>query len=193
MATPGGYRSSLTSLLAFALAVVTVTLLWGYAHAYSHGTLTVSVTDVADSEAGRASRPLELAFRDAAGHALARAARDTVAGGVYLSWPARYDCHSFELRAAFSSAARKAWDQCFAGQSRWIQSWIQRVAAVDARVGDCAISSVPARPERFRDAWWLWWSPNPHVGGPPYTNYSFNLRLDSRSCTPVNATQDTST
>lgn len=158
---------------------------WAYLHAASHATLSVTVIDVADSVHGGASAPVEVAFLDSGGSVLARAASDSTIGGIYLSSPAEYACHEVERRAAFSAEARRAWNRCFERQSRWIRAWIKKLAALDVRVGPCSLHQVRAPVDAYPDQWWLWWFPNPHVGGVPYTNYSIALRVDSRRCAVV--------
>ena len=158
---------------------------WAYLHAASHATLGVTVVDVADSAHGGAGAPVELALLNSGGSVLARAVSDSTIGGIYLSSPAEYACHEVERRAAFSAEARRAWDRCFERQSRWIRGWIKKVAAVDVRVGPCSLHQVRAPVDAYPDPWWLWWFPNPHVGGAPYTNYSIALRVDSRRCAMV--------
>ncbi|HSQ32748.1 MAG TPA: hypothetical protein VLN49_22990 [Gemmatimonadaceae bacterium] len=158
---------------------------WAYLHADSHATLGVTVIDVADSAHGGASAPVEVAFLDSGGSVLARAMRDSAIGGINLASPAEYACHEIERHAAFSAEARRDWDRCFERQSRWIPHWIKRVAALDVRVGPCSLHQVRAPVDKYPDPWWLWWFPNPHVGGAPYTNYSIALRVDSRRCASV--------
>jgi hypothetical protein len=155
----------------------------GYAFASTHGALSVYVLDVSDSAAHQAAAPLELSFRDSTGTVLARADAEPGSNVIYLTSPVVYACHGVETRAAFSLAARQEWDRCFARQSRWISTWIPRVASVDLRSRSCSIPHAPVSVSQLRDDWWLWWVPLRHVGGNPYTYYSINLRFDTAHCT----------
>jgi hypothetical protein len=155
----------------------------GYAFASTHGSLSVYVLDVSDSAAHQAAAPLEVSFRDSTGTVLARAAAEPSSNVIYLTSPVMSACHDVETRAALSLAARQEWDRCFARQSRWISTWIPRVASVDFRSRGCSIPHVPVSVSQLRDDWWLWWVPLPHVGGNPYTYYSIALRFDAARCT----------
>ncbi len=155
---------------------------WAYAHSRSHATLNISVADAADTGHARATAPVDLELLDASGSTLARATRDSTTGVIYLSWPPEYGCHAAERGAPFSIEAREDWNHCFERQSRWIARWIDRVSAIEMRMGPCSMRQAPPRIDRYPDAWWLWWFPNPHVGGAPYTNYFIYLRADSRRC-----------
>jgi hypothetical protein len=155
---------------------------WAYAHSRSHATLSISVADAGDTAHALATAPVDLEFLDASGSTLARATRDPSIGGVYLSWPPEYGCHAVERVATLSVEGRSDWKACFERQSRWIARWIDRVSVIDIRIGPCSMRQAPPRIDRYPDAWWLWWSPNPHVGGTPYTNYFIYLRADSRRC-----------
>jgi len=162
--------------------IAALVLLRGYAFASTHGSLSIQVLDVSDSAARPAAAPLELSFRDSAGLVLARAAAESSSNVIYLTSPVVYACHDVERRATFSLAARQEWDRCFARQSRWIPTWIASVASVDLQSGRCSISRAPVSVSQFRDNWWLWWVPLPHVGGNPYTYFSVDLRFDASHC-----------
>jgi hypothetical protein len=155
----------------------------GYAFASTHGSLSVYVLDVSDSAAHQAAAPLELSFRDSTGTVLARADAEPGSNVIYLTSPVVYACHGVETLAAFSLAARQEWDRCFARQSRWISTWINRAATVDFRSRGCSIPHVPVSVSQLRDNWWLWWVPMRHVGGNPYTYYRIALRFDPAHCT----------
>src|SRR5512146_95275 len=140
---------------------------WAYAHSRSHATLSISVADVVDTGHADATVPVDLDFVDASGSMLARATRDPSSGVVYLSWPPEYGCRAADRGARLSVEGQSDWRACFERQSRWIARWINRVSAIDVRIGPCSLRYSPPPIDRYRDAWWLWWFPNPHVGGAP--------------------------
>ncbi len=45
---------------------------------------------------------------------------------------------------------------------------------------------MPVLLEEFKDDWWLWWIPLPHIGGSPYTYFKLTLWIDSGNCRPAN-------
>ncbi len=152
-------------------------LLYGYWHVSSHGSLHISL-----------SRPLpdaELQFCNSAGTVLARAKATEPSGVVYLSHPASYACHDVEQRAPFSPQARKEWDACFERQSRWLVTWVRQIKYVNVKSGACQWREIPVSLSTYRDDWWLWWVPLPHIGGKPYTTFTTQITVDPVACPPA--------
>jgi hypothetical protein len=170
-------RALAASLLAAPVAV----LGYGSWFARTHGTLHVWVTESDRPPA----EPVAIRFLGPAGEVLAEAAGAPPHGTVAISSPSQYACADVERRAPFSAADRLEWDRCFERQSRWVPTWIGRVASVDVSSGSCSIRGMPVRVARHGGEWWLWWVPLPHVGGKPYTLFSVSIELDRKLCRPA--------
>jgi len=177
-------RGAWKALLVIAAVAVTA-LGWGYWHAASHGALDVLVYDLSlknDRQAyGRVSRA-ELAFMDAAGTVLANGSAGEPSGMVSIRHPAIGDCRREEREAFASAQAMQAWRQCFKTQSRWLMTWVPQARYATVDLGKCRIEKVPVSLEQFKEAWWLWWVPHPHIGGAPYTYFKFTLQIDAGKC-----------
>lgn len=172
-------------LVAVVLLAIAAVLGYGYWFGASHGALSVSVDDVSDRNHPHPVVPVELSFFDAKGTELAQASSSGPSGVIYVTSPAMYACHGVEERAPFSASAREEWDRCFEGQSRWVPTWIRRVAYVDLRSGRCAVRRLAPSISEYADDWWLWWVPLPHNGGKPYTSFSVVIAFDQSQCTPA--------
>lgn len=169
------------------LAAFAALLGWGWWHAHTHATVDLAVNDLALRTPHQGSGPLtsgELVLRDAAGQALAHGRLSEPYGVVVFTDSAAGDCDGLQSQATTSQAGRDAWQHCFAARSRWQAQWAARVAQASVATGRCDIGAVAVRAYRNVD-WWLWWVPLPHVGGTPYTSYSFRLRIDSARCAPA--------
>ena len=167
--------------IAFAFALIAVCLLaYGYWHAETHATMYVSLTDVSERNRYETIRDAELSFMDARGRVLAKAKAEGPYGGVELTEPARYACREFER--SHSGQAAADWQVCFERQSRWVAEWAPQVRSVMLRTGACLLN-MPAGMVKHSD-WWLWWVPLPHVGGTPYSSYSFSIAVDVENCAP---------
>jgi len=164
------------------LAIPISVLGYGYWFGMTHGSLSVDITDVSDREHPRPVAAAALALLNSEDRVLAEARAADPLGVVYLSSPEAYSCWDIERRAPFSVEARKAWDQCFARQSRWIPTWVRSVKFVDLRSGGCALRKIPVSVSEYPDTWWLWWVPLPHIGGKPYTWFTVSIRVDINRC-----------
>jgi hypothetical protein len=167
---------------AVVVSVAAAVLGYGYWHNATHGSLYVSVVDVADRERSTSVSDGEIALLDAGGAALATVATPPRYGAFVITAPAPYACHSVERQAPFSTQAFSEWQRCFEGQSRWLVTWIRKIRQADINVGDCRLRRVPVAVSEHADTWWLWWVPLPHIGGKPYTSFSIHLRLDTAGC-----------
>jgi hypothetical protein len=164
------------------LAIPISVLGYGYWFGATHGSLSVDVADVSDREHPRPVAAAALALLDSESRVLAEVRAADPLGVVYLSSPDVYSCWDIERRAPFSVEARKAWDQCFARQSRWIPTWIKSVKYVDFRAGPCSLQKIPVSVSEYPDTWWLWWVPLPHIGGKPYTWFRVSIKVDINRC-----------
>jgi hypothetical protein len=173
--------------VAFALAIAIITLARGYWFASTHGTLYVLVLDFSDPTDPRPLAPAELAFLDSTGRVLAHAVAEAPLGSVYVSSPPEYACRDVERRAAYSVDARRDWGRCFDRQSRWLATWVRRAKFVDVTSGSCSTHRAPILVTERVDAWWLWWVPLRHIGGPPFTCFQIDIRVDRSHCTIVPA------
>lgn len=174
-------RKLISSLALLAGAV----LGWGYWHVSTHATLYVSLNDVAlknDRQAYGRVLSADLMFLNAAGNMVARARAIEPYGVVTISHPEAGDCSRYEREAAFDSAARDAWRRCFKTVSRWLIEWVRNIRYATVTLKDCRIEKVPVSLREYREDWWLWWVPLPHLGGAPYTNFDLTLTLDSARC-----------
>jgi len=178
-------RGSRTTLLVLLLAVPAAVLAHGYWFAQTHGSLYISVSDVAERGRPKPVDGVGLRFRDAAGALLAEARSYPPYGTVYLTAPFEYACHEVEHRAPFSVSARGDWDRCFERQSRWVPTWIHRATSADLRSGPCTINGMPINVLEHGGEWWIWWVPLPHVGGKPYTLFSIYIQFDPLRCQTV--------
>ena len=160
-------------------------LAWGYWHVSMHGSLYVSLNDVAlknDKQAyGRVLRA-GIIFLNAAGNVLARARTAEPYGVAAVSHPETGDCSRYEREASFDTTAREAWQRCFRTVSLWLINWLRKIRYTTVILGDCRIEKAPVSVRAYKDDWWLWWVPRPHPGGSPYTNFDVTINLDSRHC-----------
>ncbi|MBI2841538.1 MAG: hypothetical protein HYX75_24745 [Acidobacteria bacterium] len=165
--------------------VAAATLAYGYWHVSSHASLYISVQDISDRKHPRPLLDVELRFLDFAGNELAQAKAEVPYGVVSVTQPAAYSCQELEKRAAFSPQAREQWGRCFERQSRWLMTWVRKAKYVDLKSGPCRIQRIPISVSEYRDSWWAWWVPLPHVGGKPYTGLSIYLTIDRDRCATV--------
>jgi len=164
------------------LFVVIAVLGYGYRFGATHGSLYISVMDVSDREHPEDVRPVQLSFLGSQGEVLAQAAGTKESIAIFISSPPTYSCREVEQRAPFSVAANEEWSRCFEQQSRWLPTWVRRAKAVDLRSNSCTIDRIPVSVSEHPDTWWLWWVPLRHIGGKPYTSFSFLILLDRNSC-----------
>jgi hypothetical protein len=169
-----------TSLVAAVIA--SGVLGYGYWFGATHGSLYISADDVSDPHAVRPDVPLALTFFDRSGRELVKAETLPPWNTIVLTAPAAYSCHAEETAAVSTPEARARWQTCFARQSRWLTSWIDRVNDVTLETTRCRLEHVPVDVETHPDTWWLWWVPLPHIGGKPYTSFDVHLMLDVATC-----------
>ena len=172
-------------LLAISALVIAAALGWGYWHAVTHASLNVSIHDVAlktDRQRYGHVTDAEIIFLDDAGNELARGGVHPPIGVFAIRHPQAGDCREYEIWTGSDAQAREAWRQCFQTISRWLVMWVEAAHRATVTVGSCRIADVPVSLQVYRDGWWLWWAPLPHVGGNPYTLYSLALTIDSAHC-----------
>ena len=161
-------------------ALAAAALGWGYWHLSTHAALHASVYDLAlknERQAYGEVKPAVIVFKDAAGSVLARGKVEAPLGLFSIEHPQVGDCRREEREQPHTG-----WKQCFETQSRWLASWVRQARSAEVSFAGCRIERVPVTLDEYRDAWWLWWVPVAHVGGPPYTSFHANLWVDSASC-----------
>ena len=163
------------------LVIAIIVLAYGYWFGKNHGSLYVMVMDVSDREHPKDIRSVELSFLDSSGNELAQAAGTEKSGAIFVSSPKVYSCRELEQRAT-SPQGEDDWAMCFERQSRWLTTWVRNVKSVDIRSSSCTIHRMPISVSEHPDTWWLWWVPLRHIGGKPYTFFSFTITFDQRSC-----------
>lgn len=159
------------------LALVASIPLWGYWRTTRSGDLYVTVHDVAlanDRQLSGWVTAGDLVFRDVAGRVLATGTADS-----RMTHPTLGDCRAEEERGG------AAWQTCFAGQSRWLMTWVRDARRAAVRLDSCTIENVPVAVEESRDQWWLWWVPHPHLDNSTRTHFRVRLWIDSANCTPA--------
>src|SRR5262245_22711780 len=164
------------------LLIVSGVLAYGYWFGVTHGSLYITVLDTSDREHPRDARPVQLLFRDSNGKVLAEAAAAGTGDPVSVSFPAIYSCRDIEKRSISSPEATKDWATCFERQSRWLPSWVRNATFVEIRSNSCTIRAMPLSVSEHPDTWWLWWVPLRHIGGKPYTSFSFLILFNGTSC-----------
>jgi hypothetical protein len=172
--------------LALLGALIVGVLGWGYWHVSTHGDVNVSLNDVGlknDRQLWGKVTAADLVLKDASGATLARAKAEPPLGIVWLQHPVVGDCRPEERQASSGDGA--AWRTCIGAKMRWVPAWIRQVRHVRVALDGCTIEQAPVTLEAYRDAWWLWWLPLPHVGGSPYTYYALAVWIDSRACRAV--------
>lgn len=172
-------------VLVGALAVVAAVLGWGYWHASSHAALSVSLYDLSlktDRQAYGQVLAADVVFKDAKGAALANGRAEKPLGLVSIDHPKVGDCRPEEREASLSREKMDAWDRCFKTKSQWTMTWVRQVRHASVNLGHCRINQTPVLLEESSDDWWLWWIPNPHIGGWPYTHFRLSLWIDSANC-----------
>jgi hypothetical protein len=159
-----------------------VVLAYGYWFGRTHGALYISVLDL--SNAGRVEdvKPVRLSFLDVNGRFLAEASTSEPFGGISVSAPADYSCQEIERQTVQSTGLQQQWASCFERQSRWLPGWVRDARSVDVWLKSCTLQHLPVAVSEHPDTWWLWWVPLRHIGGKPYTSFSFTVQLDRRAC-----------
>ena len=172
-----------------ALAVLAVLIAaglgWGYWQARTRGALHVALYDVAlktDRQLYGERRVGEIAFTDEAGTVLATSNAGPPHGVFSIRHPTVGDCRREERAATTDPGGMSAWNQCFATQSRRLPTWVRRVRYAEVKTGECRVERTPVERREYRDRWWLWWVPLPHIGGSPYTYFTLSVWIDSRAC-----------
>jgi hypothetical protein len=173
----------------YALALVGVLIVavlgWGYWHVTTHADVNVYVNDVAlknDRQLYGEVPTADLELRDGGGALLARARVDRPQHLVSIEHPAVGDCGREERQASQGADGLAAWRRCYETKSRWFSTWVRRVRSARVALPGCTVESAPVSLDVFRDAWWLWWVPLPHVGGHPSTYVTLSVWVDGASC-----------
>jgi len=162
-----------------------VVLGWGYWHMVTHATLNLSLHDVSlktDRQAYGQIVNADIVFMNADGAVLATGEMREPYGILSFANPEIDDCSRYEREASSNADSRQSWQRCFQVMSRWLTTWVRRVRYATVTMKDCRIEKLPVLLEEYRESWWIWWVPLPHIGGKPYTYFSLTLRVDSLHC-----------
>lgn len=180
--TQSGHMDKVKVLLVITVVILSI-LTFGYWHSVTHSSFYVRlyVAGEADNKT-RATPEAKVQFLDSRGSVLANGVRDKQHNFVHLAHPTHGDCHEVEKLAAFSKEARTSWQVCFERQSLWIAKWVEDVAKVSVKYGNCLIENSPIAISQSSSDWYLWWVPHPHIGGKPYSNYSATIAVDQKDC-----------
>lgn len=180
-------RYALALLAALLVALIAGVLGWGYWHVRAYGDVNVSLNDVGlktDRQLWGKAVAADLELKNPSGATLARAKAEPPLGSVWIQHPVVGDCRQYEKQASIGEGLA-AWRQCIDTKMRWVPTWILQVGHARVALPGCTIEQAPVSVEAYRDAWWLWWVPLPHIGGSPYTYFSLAVWFDSRACRAV--------
>lgn len=147
---------------------------YGYWHAATHATFSVSLAYKTDAGVASRMRNGQIEFLDEGGAVLARATIDTRYGVVWLAHPDQGQCGP--------NLATDAYQDCFRAQATWIPQWVRSVRYANITLERCSLAQRNVQLTSHRDSLWLWWLPLPHVGGLPYTRHSATFAIDTRGC-----------
>jgi hypothetical protein len=161
------------TIAGLAILSAVAVLAYGYWFGVNHGSLYITVMDASDREHPRDVRPVQLTFQDGNGTVLAQA-ESKQSGAIFVSSPAMYSCDE--------TAEREEWARCFERQSTWLPTWVRRVRFADVVSDSCRIQRMPVSLSEHPDTWWLWWVPLRHIGGKPYTSFSFFIQFTRNAC-----------
>jgi hypothetical protein len=178
----------LQRIIAVLVIVGAAVLVWGYWHVSTHGTIQISISDVAkknDRQSYGDVMSADLAFLDASGAVLAQGGVAEPYGTASIRHPEVGDCTGTERQAAFNVEARSAWQRCFETWSRWLMTWVRAVRYATVALPNCRIEKVPVSIAEYRGSWWDWWIPLPHAGGKPYTSFTLSMKVDGARCMPA--------
>ena len=165
---------SRTATILIMPVVLAVFLLgYGYWTAISFGYLALTL-----EVGGHKITNAKIQFRGENKELLAKGHTDNAFGIVYLDHPETGSCEAMEKQAPFSSEARKNWQNCSDTVARWTVKWAPLIRFVNIESPSCNVQLLPASAESFREQWWLWWVPLPHIGGRPYTYFRVEIPLE---------------
>jgi len=167
------------AVLAFACVAI---LAYGYWRAWSRANVSINVVAVSS---GGTSEPIfnaELVMRDMARNVLAEGKTDARYGFVRFIHPQFGSCEEEEKSATVSADGRARWSTCIGEKFRWQAGWAPRVGLLDIRFWHCHVTDIPLRLRMWRQDWWLWWVPLPHVGGDPLTEYNAKVLANAETC-----------
>jgi hypothetical protein len=167
------------AVLAFACVAI---LAYGYWRAWSRAHVYVNLVAVASDGKSEPVFNAELIMRDLARNVLAEGKSDARFGIVRFVHPQLGSCEEEENSAATSAEWRARWDNCIGEKFRWQAGWAPRVGLVDIRSGHCQVTDIPLTLRMWRQDWWLWWVPLPHVGGDPLTEYNAKVSVNAETC-----------
>lgn len=165
--------------------LVAVGFAYSFFFSITHATIQVNLNDTGLATKNilwQSLRDAQVTFKDASGAELAHAHSVAPLHYVVVSHPDPQvgDCRKFE-----SPATQREYARCFDTISKWIPSWTSLVRSARITAGQCDFGDVPVSVVRHSAEWWMWWFPNPHIGGLSLDNFLVEITVDSRTCTYV--------
>ena len=162
--------------------IIFAVLGYGYWHIRTHAYFSISLYDASGSDRSLLFRNARITLRDSNNTVLATGKSEKQYGSVVLSHPETGPCYDPDQITVLTGQALEAWRECFEIHSKWMSKWADSLTNVDIEIDDCRLNNVPVQPRLYRESWLLWWIPHPHIGGKPYSYYSFLLRIDPVAC-----------
>ena len=171
-------------LIIASTTIILGTLGYGYWLVSTYGWLYIDLRDVSPGleQKYELIKNAKITLFDSDGRTLALGQSENDFGTIYLSHPEVGYCVEEEKNAPFSLESRQDWYDCYEKQSKWVVTWVRNVSHLSIQLGECFINQVPVSVKEYRDDWWLWWVPLPHIGGPTSTYFSINLDIDRINC-----------
>ena len=157
---------------------------YGYWRVSTYGWLYFDIRDVSPGleQKYELIKNAKLTLFDSDGQKLAEGQSDNNVGVVYLLHPEVGYCVEEEKRAPFSTEFRQDWYDCYEKHAKWIVTWVRNTSHLNIEIDECVLNQLPVSVKEYRDDWWLWWVPLPHIGGPTSTYFSINLDIDRENC-----------
>lgn len=185
---------TLTTVLSIIVLAFVAGYGWAIWHVLTHSAIHIMVHDYGLATESRLygdPPDVQLQLLDGAGRMVANAR--TVESERYFVVvhpdPAIADCRRYEGGGATAAAGQMTYRDCYKKLSRWASQWATSVSATRFASPTCSIASVPARVQSDLGEWWLWWVPNPHIGGTPYRYVTIEFDVDTRTCRAIDGTR----
>lgn len=165
---------------------------WALWHVLTHTAIHITVNDYGLATVNRRygdPHDVQLGLLDGAGRMVANA-RTVEPQGYFVVVhpdPSIADCRRNQGSGASTSTGQQSYRECFKELSRWVSQWATSVNAARFASPSCTIASLPARVRSDLGDWWLWWVPNPHIGGTPYRYVTIEFDVDTRTCRAVDS------
>lgn len=147
------------------VAAVLGGFVWSFVYSAQHADLYIEVQDMGlagEDLASRLAGGLSMAFHGPDGETLAHGHSIEPAGYILPIHP------------------DTSIGDCYDALSKWFPSWAPKVRSAAIRSESCDFGVVPVLLESHRASWWMWWFPNPHIGGFEPSYIRLIARVNSR-------------